>query len=145
MINMNKYFVPEGVFQKVVIFNKARKVLLLQASEKYGEKQGTWDLPGGKVHTGETLREAIMREVKEETGISLEDFYLVDVDIVKFSDGKTRVGIIYFAELERNVKLSYEHLAYEWASLKNIKNKTFSFVMASEWIEKAEKIRKMIK
>jgi ADP-ribose pyrophosphatase YjhB (NUDIX family) len=33
---------------------------------------GVWTLPGGVVEAGETLTEAIMREVAEETGMTIE-------------------------------------------------------------------------
>ncbi|MFJ7737679.1 NUDIX hydrolase [Lysinibacillus sp. NPDC097287] len=35
-------------------------------------KNGTWSLPGGSVEVGETLREATVREVKEETGYDIK-------------------------------------------------------------------------
>ncbi|PAQ15711.1 phosphohydrolase [Bacillaceae bacterium SAOS 7] len=35
-------------------------------------KNGTWSLPGGAVEVGETLREATVREVKEETGYDIK-------------------------------------------------------------------------
>ena len=33
---------------------------------------GEWSIPGGALEVGETLREAVVREVLEETGIAVE-------------------------------------------------------------------------
>jgi 8-oxo-dGTP diphosphatase len=32
---------------------------------------GTWSIPGGRVHPGETLHEAVVRETAEETGLEV--------------------------------------------------------------------------
>ena len=39
-------------------------------SELHGE--GTWIMPGGKLHYGETFEECARREVREETGMKLK-------------------------------------------------------------------------
>jgi 8-oxo-dGTP diphosphatase len=35
-----------------------------------GPAQGSWSVPGGRVEPGETLAEAVVRELAEETGLS---------------------------------------------------------------------------
>lgn len=42
-------------------------------------KQGEWSLPGGRVEPGEPVRDAALRELKEETRVEAEIIGLVDV------------------------------------------------------------------
>ncbi|MFC4184429.1 NUDIX hydrolase [Saccharococcus thermophilus] len=59
---------------------KEQKVLMVY------NKRGTWSLPGGGVEKGETLREAAIREVKEETGYDVDVHDIVALNEV-FMDG----------------------------------------------------------
>ncbi|OLZ08088.1 NUDIX hydrolase [Sulfobacillus thermosulfidooxidans] len=47
------------------VTNDQGQVLLV----KTYHRQDTWELPGGQVEEGETLEEAVIREVEEESGI----------------------------------------------------------------------------
>ena len=47
--------------------NDAGQVLLVRRID-----DGNWELPGGRVEVGETARQAVVREVAEESGISIE-------------------------------------------------------------------------
>lgn len=45
---------------------------LLLVRRGHAPQQGRWSVPGGHVEPGETLREAVLREVREETGLEVE-------------------------------------------------------------------------
>ncbi|HET7579670.1 MAG TPA: NUDIX hydrolase [Bacillales bacterium] len=50
------------------ITNEAGEVLLVRTFWR----DDTWEIPGGQVENGETLDEAVKREIKEESGIIVE-------------------------------------------------------------------------
>ena len=52
----------------VVVF-KEEQIVLIKRGQPPGED--TWSLPGGLVEVGEHLKEACLREVKEETGLKI--------------------------------------------------------------------------
>ena len=60
-----------------VVCLRGDEVLLVRRGQP--PKQGEWSLPGGRIEPGETVREAALRELKEETGVEAELIGLVDV------------------------------------------------------------------
>jgi 8-oxo-dGTP diphosphatase len=60
-----------GVGAVIVTYHHdARRVLLIRRGTR--PLLGEWSLPGGVLECGETLREAVAREAREETGLVVE-------------------------------------------------------------------------
>ena len=59
---------PDGV--SVAVVNEKDEILLIKQF-RYPVKKFVWEVPGGAVDAGETLKEAALREFKEETGYVL--------------------------------------------------------------------------
>ena len=53
------------------------RVLLIKRG--HAPLKGQWSLPGGRVEVGETLEQAIAREVEEETGLTIDVGPMVEV------------------------------------------------------------------
>jgi 8-oxo-dGTP diphosphatase len=64
---------------------------VLVARRARGPALGIWTLPGGVVEAGETLAEALRREIAEETGLTIEPVALAGFREVVVRDGGARV------------------------------------------------------
>ena len=60
-----------------VLVREGGRVLLVKRARP--PLQGYWSLPGGHVEGGETLAEAAAREVREETGVVVDDLRRIDL------------------------------------------------------------------
>ncbi|MEJ6122674.1 8-oxo-dGTP diphosphatase MutT [Vibrio sp. 2-Bac 85] len=62
----------------IAIVQNEQKQLLISRRQQGKHLAGKWEFPGGKVEQGESLESAMLRELKEEVGLSATQFTLFD-------------------------------------------------------------------
>lgn len=135
---------------KALIRNEEGKILLLKVNpEKLRRCNGYngeayWDIPGGRIHRGDTVKETLRREVEEETGIksikSFKYFLMVLSNLrIPLQEG-VDVGLIlaaYICDVEnvKEIKLSEEHSIWQWFTPQEA-SKLLEFKYPKEFTEK---------
>jgi 8-oxo-dGTP diphosphatase len=83
-----------------------------------------WEFPGGKVEFGESLENALKREVKEELNIKI----IVHKKIIEknYTDNKINIILIYFLcqIIKGSIKLN-EHEESQWVRLEDLNKYDF--------------------
>ncbi len=82
---------------------------------------GAWEFPGGHLEDGETIKQGLARELKEEIGFN-DDFEPIIThytDEIKQKDGKMvhNIEIDFIIDVNKEnlkIKLSEEHSEYKW-------------------------------
>lgn len=66
------------VVAAVICDSLKEKKRIFATAKGYGEFKGQWEFPGGKVEVGETPKQALVREIKEELEIDIKVGDLID-------------------------------------------------------------------
>ncbi len=98
------------------IEHDAKILLLLRQDHK--PQPNTWGMPAGKVETGESLEEAILREIEEEVGIRVSPLKLIYLRklYVRYP-GYDYVYHIYRHTVKRMPRITMDqqaHKEYRW-------------------------------
>jgi mutator protein MutT len=85
---------PDRPFVGVgAVIAEGGRVLLVKRG--HAPAKGEWSIPGGTMEIGETVREAVVREVREETGLIVEAGELLGVFDRVLRDPSGRVQFHY--------------------------------------------------
>ena len=120
-----------GLAAKGCIFKDGRMLVLHKpqaARKRSAVPHREEDLPGGCVEPGESLVEALAREVMEETGLAIE----IDRPFNTWSlqtPVRQIIGVDFICFWkEGEVQLSWEHESYEWLTLDEIRSRGWETV-----------------
>lgn len=102
------------VVKGIVLYNG--KMLMLRRSLQDEVDPGVWETVGGKIEFGETMQEALEREIREEAGITVEVGELLYAATFFTSPVRQLFILTYACAAESGeVRLSEEHIEYCWA------------------------------
>ena len=100
---------------KGVVLHQGRVLLLANERDE-------WDLPGGRPEAGEDHCAALVREVREETGLSVEVGVLLDEHLFEVLPQRFVRIVAFGCTLAgaADVTLSHEHQDVSWVSLADL-------------------------
>ena len=106
-----------------VILNSEGKVLICK-SNKWNQK---YVIPGGHIEAGEKMEAALVREVKEETGLKIYDIQLLGITESVYSKSFQEQKHFIFVDFicrsnSDQVTLNEEAQSYQWIKLSEIES-----------------------
>jgi 8-oxo-dGTP diphosphatase len=118
---MNQY---QKVAAHGLIKNKNGKFLVTKRSKTDDYQPGVWDIPGGTIEFGEEPEKALLREVLEETDLTVKVFKPIYVFAYLSGPERHQFQIVYDCEyIDGEVKLnSNDHDKYRWVSKEELKS-----------------------
>ena len=95
---------------KVLIFDEKRFLLIKNERDE-------WDLPGGKIEKNDDVIETLVREVKEELNLTIDNFKLLQAKKHLFRKQEIIV-IVYYSKITKDepIRLSFENIDYNFFS-----------------------------
>ena len=115
-----------GVSASFIVHDGRGRLLLQKRGAKARDEQGRWDIGGGAIEFGETIEEAIRREIREELGCEVLTMeFLTVYDAHREHEGKKThwIAIIYSVQVDSAKVLNCEpHKIAElgWFTSKNL-------------------------
>ena len=104
-----------------VILNNSNQILLCK-SAKWNDQ---YVIPGGHIEYGERMEDALVREVREETGLDIYDIRLLSIqeciNSKSFQEEKHFISFDYLCRTnETKVTLNNEADSFVWADVENV-------------------------
>ena len=97
--------------------------VLMQKRRAEGEHGGLWEFPGGKLESGESARDAAIREMREELGLEIDPH---DLEPLTFASGPSAAGqlviLLYTCRSWKGEPECRDGEAIEWCQADELAN-----------------------
>lgn len=122
------------------------KILLEKRKNEPG--RGKWSIPGGLVELGEVSGQTVMREVREETGLVVENPGLMDVvdDVELDGDGKVKYHFVIIDYLVRlkggTLKAASDAAELRWVRLDEVESYVLTGTFRRFFVKNCARLKK---
>lgn len=89
---------------------------------KQGNKEGYYDIPGGKIEEGELPEQTAIREMKEETGLDIRDLKYKGNMIIEYPNRIFDFDVFVASESEGELQ-EFEENTSEWIEIQELLQK----------------------
>ncbi|WP_084146958.1 (deoxy)nucleoside triphosphate pyrophosphohydrolase [Maridesulfovibrio zosterae] len=117
MVELTPICVVAGIIWKDGLFLSAER----PAGKDYA---GWWEFPGGKVESGESLPDALIRELQEELGVTPVKYDFWMDRVVEYPEYTVHLNFFDVWEFTGNVA-SLENQKFDWFDLKSMRDVNF--------------------
>lgn len=100
----------QGIFSVAALLFRGKQVLAVSRKTDHADM----GLPGGKIDYGESPEEALVRELREETGVTALRFIPVFEDPCRIENGENRPARVYLVYSWEGEPLAVENAIVEW-------------------------------
>ncbi|MAG60495.1 hypothetical protein CL619_01790 [archaeon] len=107
---------------KAFIVNESKEILVLQRRTDDVHAAGRWDIPGGRLDTGENPFTGLSREVIEEAALDIEIIAPLQINYFTRDDGQIITMLLFLCHAKSfEVQISEEHNQFKWIPLQSVR------------------------
>jgi len=108
----------------IAIVKNQQQQFLITRRQEGQHLAGKWEFPGGKVEEGESLTQAMQRELKEEVGLTAIDYCLFDTMTFDYDQLTLQLNFYFVSEFTGEAK-GLEGQMMQWVTLEELQGYEF--------------------
>ncbi|PKH03588.1 8-oxo-dGTP diphosphatase MutT [Psychromonas sp. MB-3u-54] len=99
----------------IAIVKNSQNLFLICLRPDHVHQGGKWEFPGGKINKNESAEQAMLRELKEEVGITALDYRLLETKFFDYGDKQLNLNFFLVSQFDGEA-LAQEGQRMQWVN-----------------------------